>query len=140
MRSRHAAIEAEFGDGTYTFRLGLDEIEELERRRDLSLFALARRLSPQMRDARLADISETLRCGLIGGGMAPVAAMALVRRHVDERPVEENRDVAYAVVLAGLTRVYTNEEAASSGEASAAKTGAAKTGASTSPPSADRQS
>jgi len=140
MKSRHAAIEAAFGDGTYTFRLGRDEIEELERKRDLSLFALARRLSPQQRDARLADISEVLRCGLIGGDMAPVPALALVRRYVDARPIDENRDLAYAVVLAGLTRVHSNEEAPPSGEALAAKADAPKTGASTSPPSAEQPS
>lgn len=135
MKSRHAAIEAAFGDGTHTFRLGLDEIEELERKRDLSLFAIARRLSPQQRDARLSDISEVLRIGLIGGGMAPVAALALVQRYVDARPLDENRDVAYVVALAGLMRLHAKEEAPPSGEGLAAKTRE-----STSPPSEEQPS
>jgi len=121
--SRHGAVELDWADGTYTFRLGLAEIEEIEEKRDMSLFALARRLSPAERDARFADVREVLRLGLIGGGMKPVDALTKVRRYIDERPIDENRDVAYAVVLAGLTRVSSGE-AAPSGEADAAETSA----------------
>ena len=96
--SRHGAVELDWGDSIYSFRLGLDQIEELEEKRDLSLFTLARRLSPAERDARLADVRETLRLGLIGGGLKPVDAMVKVRKYVDERPIDENRDIAYAVV------------------------------------------
>lgn len=119
--SRHAAVETDWADGTFTFRLGLDQIEELEEKRDLSLFTLARRLSPTERDARFADIREVLRLGLIGGGMKPVEALVKVRKYIDERPIDENRDIAYAVVLAGLARVNA-AEAEPSGEADAAKT------------------
>jgi hypothetical protein len=117
---RHAAIDMPWADGFYTFRLGLEQIEELEEKRDASLFALFRRLSPDVRDARLADIREVLRIGLIGGDMKPVDAMLLVRRYIDERPIDENRDAAYAVVLAGLSRVHTEtppKGGTSSGEA-----------------------
>jgi hypothetical protein len=127
---RHGTIEMDWADGTYTFRLGLAEIEELEDKRDLSLFALARRLSPSERNARLADIRETLRLGLIGGGMVPIDALTKVRRYIDERPLEDNRDAAYSVVLAGLMRVFTLEKDAAPGEQEAAEPDA-----STSPPS-----
>lgn len=131
--SRHAAIETEWGDGEYTFRLGLDQLQELEERRNTSIFTLAARLSPELRDARLADISEVLRAGLIGGGMRPIEAKALVRRYCDERPLDESRDVAYAVAMAAIARVHggTLEEPAS-GEA-----GAAEPNGSTSPPSTE---
>lgn len=128
--SRHGAIELDWADGTFTFRLGLSEIEELERKRDLGIFTIVSRLSPQVRDCRLSDISEVLRLGLIGGGLSPVEALAKVRRYVDERPIDENRDVAYAIGLAALTRVHTKELEKPSGEAVAAE----MTG-STSPPS-----
>lgn len=114
--NRHGAIDIDWGDGTHTFRLGLDQIEELEEKRDLSLFSLARRLSPETRDARLSDIRETLRIGLIGGETSPLDALALVRRYVDERPLDESRDVAFAVALAGLARVR-GDEVDPSGEA-----------------------
>lgn len=132
--SRHGAVEQDFGDGSYTFRLGLGEIEELERKRDLSIFQIVRRLSPEVREARLSDISEVLRLGLIGGGTTPVDALALVRRYVDERPLDENRDVAYAVGLAALMRVHSSELETPPGEAEAAKTKG-----STSPPSTETQ-
>lgn len=122
MVSRHAAVELDFGDGTFTFRLGLSEIEELEEKRNASLFAITRRLDPHVRDARLGDISEPIRLGLIGGGMAPVKALGLVRRYVDERPIDESRDVAWAIVLAGLARVHTDLAEQPPGEAPAPET------------------
>lgn len=117
--NRHGATEMDWADGTYTFRLGLSEIEELERKRDLSIFQIGTRLSPEVRQARSTDIIEVIRLGLIGGGMKPVDALALVRKYVDERPLDENRDTAYAIVLAGLMRVHSSELEKPSGEAEA---------------------
>ncbi|WP_343229054.1 gene transfer agent family protein [Rhizobium setariae] len=133
--SRHAAIELDWADGTYTFRLGLSEIEELERKRDLGIFQIVTRLSPEIRQCRLPDISEVIRLGLIGGGKSPTDALVLVRRYVDERPIDENRDTAYAIALAGLMRVHTSEVEKPSGEPEAAKTDG-----SISPPSQDQPS
>lgn len=120
--NRHGAIDLDWADGTFTFRLGLSEIEELERKRDLSVFEIARRLAPETRQARSTDIIETIRLGLIGGGMAPVDALVKVRKYVDERPLDENRDTAYAIILAGLMRVHSNEMEKPSGEADAPET------------------
>lgn len=132
--SRHGAVELDWADGTYTFRLGLAEIEELEAKRDASIFAIGRRLSPVERDPRLADIREVLRLGLIGGGMKPVAALQLVRRYLDERPIDESRDVAYAVVLAGLARV-NSAEPDPPGEVEAARPNGSTSPPSEAPPS-----
>jgi hypothetical protein len=137
--SRHAAVELPFGDGRYTFRLGLDEIEELERKCDRGIFQVANRLLPQRREATLGEIMEAIRIGLIGGGMIPVEAMALVRRYVDQRPIEESRDVAYAVVMAALMRLHSKELETPPGEPKAAKR-VRKTSASTSPRSTARRS
>lgn len=128
--NRHAAVELDWADGTYTFRLGLGEIEELERKLDLGIFQIVTRLSPVIRTCKLSDISEVLRVGLIGGGMKPTDALAKVRKYVDERPVDENRDIAYAIGLAGLHRVHSSELEKPSGEQEAAGTEG-----STSPPS-----
>lgn len=130
--SRHAAIEQAFGDGEYTFRLGLSEIEELERKRECSIYLVVDRL--RTRTCWLQDIMETLRLGLIGGGMKPVDALHLVRRYVDERPMEENRDVAYAVGLAALLRVHSNELEQPPGEAEAAEPSDSTSPQSTEPP------
>jgi hypothetical protein len=133
--SRHGAVELAFGDGEFTFRLGLGELEELERKCDLGVFQIASKLSPEARQARVAEIRETIRLGLIGGGMKPVDALAKVSRYVDERPLDESRDIAYAVVLAGLMRLHTTEVEQPSGEAAAATSDG-----STSPPSTDQPS
>lgn len=90
------------------FRLGLAEIEELEEKCGASLFTITRRLDPALREARLVDIMNVIRLGLIGGGMTPVDALVKVRRYVDARPLDEGRDVAFAVVLAGLARVHSD--------------------------------
>lgn len=127
--SRHGAIEQDFGDGTFTFRLGLDEIEELEQKCEMGIFQIASRLHKEIKLCRLKDISEVLRLGLIGGGMAPVEALVKVRKYVDERPIDENRDIAYAVSLAALMRLHSKELETPSGERKAAK----KTKGSTSP-------
>ncbi len=132
--NRHAAIELAWADGDFTFRLGLSEIEELERKRDLGIFQIATRLAPEVRQARSTDIIEVIRLGLIGGGMKPVDALAKVRKYVDERPLDENRDTAYAIALAGLMRVHSGEPEQPSGEADAAETSA-----STSPHSTEAQ-
>ena len=132
--SRHAAIEQDFGDGTYTFRLGLDEIEELERLRDTGIFQIVVRLSKDSRTARLSDISAVLRLGLIGGGMKPVDALVKVRKYVDERPLDENRDIAYAVGLAALMRLHAKDLETPPGEVSAPETSV-----STSAPSEEAQ-
>lgn len=129
MKSRHAAVDLDFGDGTFTFRLGLDEIEELERKRDLGIFEIARRLAPEARTCRLTDISEVLRVGLIGGGMKPVDALVQVRKYVDERPLDENRDTAYAIVLAGLMRLHSSETEQPPGEAGAPEPSSGSTSA-----------
>jgi hypothetical protein len=48
----------------------------------------------------LNDVRETIRLGLIGGGMKPEKAMAAVRNHVDENPLSHSVLVAYEVVRA----------------------------------------
>jgi hypothetical protein len=107
MSSQHGLVTLDWADGSHAFRLSLAGIEELEEKLDLSVFALARQLGH--REARLKGITETLRIGLIGGGMEPPRALALVRRYCDERPLDESRDTAYAIVLAGLARVGLKE-------------------------------
>lgn len=125
--SRHGAVELDWADGTYTFRLAIDQIEELEEKastaagRDVSLFAISAALSPTLRNPRLVYIREVLRLGLIGGGMKPVDALAKVRRYVDERPLDESRDIAYSVALAALARVHPGDLGLEEGEAPAAE-------------------
>lgn len=132
MTSRFGLVTLDWADGTHDFRLGLAEIEEIEAKFDRSLFVIAGALGA--RTAKVSEIREVVRVGLIGGGMKPVDALAKVRRYLDERAIEESRDVAYAIVLAGLMRVNTD---APQGEAEAPET---SPGGSTSGPSAEARS
>lgn len=104
--SQHGLITLDFGDGAYDFRLSLAGIEELEAKTEVSIYLIADKL--RMKLARLVEMREVIRIGLIGGGTKPADALALVRRYLDERPLEETRDVALAVVLAGLARIHSD--------------------------------
>lgn len=119
---RHGQVTLDWADGTYTFRLGLAELEELEEKFDRSIFVIAQNLG--MRTARSTEILHVLRAGLIGGGMDPAEALRKVRRHVDERPLDDNRDTAYAVALQAISRVHSSEleKDDSSGEGEAPET------------------
>jgi hypothetical protein len=53
----------------------------------------------------LNDIRETIRLGLIGGGMKPDAAMAAVRNHVDTMPLGLSAIVATSILQAVIIGV-----------------------------------
>lgn len=81
--NRNGVVELDFGDATHRFRLALGQLEELQEKTGVGPFVLLRRLLGG--DWMTTDVRETLRIGLIGGGMEPLAALALVRRYVDDR-------------------------------------------------------
>ena len=82
--NRNGTVDLDFGDGPHRFRLALGELEELQEKTGIGPFLLWQRLLNG--EWRTADVRETLRLGLIGGGMEPLAALNLVRRYVDARP------------------------------------------------------
>lgn len=114
--SRHGAVELDFGDGTYTFRLGLKEIEELEAKVDRGIFEIMDSLDPKVRSARVRTVSEVIRIGLIGGGMQPVEALSKVKRYCDERPLTESLFIAYAIAVAAIARTAGEDKGKPSGE------------------------
>lgn len=96
-----ALIRAMFGDDEYPFRVGFPEAQEWEEKRDKSLMYTFT-TSLQLRAMRLDDAREIIRIGLIGGGMTPVNALVLVKRYVEQRPIEENVELALSVMEAAL--------------------------------------
>jgi len=48
------------------------------------------------------DISNTIRLGLVGGGLTPVEALTKTREYVEKRPPVENLMFAQAILSAGL--------------------------------------
>ncbi len=132
--TRHGAIELDWGGGTHTFRLGLAEIEELEAACDMSVFLLFANMNATTPSARLKHYSETIRLGLVGGGMKPVDARLLVTRYVDDRPLHESVALAEAILLAALHRVHTTETN-DAGEQTAPKSNGSTSAPSTETPS-----
>lgn len=98
--SRDASITTDFADGTYTFRLAWGQLSGLQDSCDAGPYVILERLSNGT--WRMNDIRETIRYGLIGGGLTPVAAVNLVREYVESRPPFENLLLARAVLSAGL--------------------------------------
>lgn len=98
--SRDASVEIEFGDGTYMFRLAWGQLANLQEACDAGPYVILDRL---MSGAwRMADLRETIRYGLIGGGQTPAQALKLVREYVECRPPMESLLVARAILSAGL--------------------------------------
>lgn len=109
-------VVADWGDDTYRFRLGIDQMLELEAKCDAGLYAIYSRVVG--RAWKVNDIRETVRLGLIGGGKSPTDALKLTRLYVDQRPLLES----WPLVLAVLDRCLTPPD----GLKKKARAGAAK--------------
>lgn len=98
--SRGASISLAWADGEYMFRLGLGQIEELQEACDAGPFVILNHLVHGT--WRVAMVRETLRLGLIGGGMQPTRALTLIKRYHDELPWAHNVKQATAVIHAAV--------------------------------------
>ena len=90
----------DFADGTYTFRLDIGGQNEVALKTGRGPQELADRL--RNRIWWTVELREIIRLGFIGGGMAPVEALRLVRTYVDERPLFESLPVAIKILEAAL--------------------------------------
>lgn len=98
--SRDASITLDWADGTYLFRLAWGELEKLQEACDAGPYVIFNRLIDG--SWRVADVSNVIRLGLIGGGMTPVEALNKVRSYVEARPPMESLVIAQAVLSAGI--------------------------------------
>lgn len=98
--SRDASITLDWADGTFHFRLAWGELAKLQEACGSGPYVVLNRLLDS--SWRIEDISNVIRLGLIGGGMAPVDALQKVRSWVEARPPMENLATARAVLMAGL--------------------------------------
>ncbi len=94
-----AEVELAWADGTYLFALKLKQIEELQRLCGAGLGEIAQRLLVQRR-WYAGDVVETIRLGLIGGGLPAVRARELVDTYVDGHPLADPRDPANPLATA----------------------------------------
>jgi len=84
------------GDGEYPFALPFPLVEELQRKTGVGIGALFERV--RTLSFSIGDVSETIRLGLIGGGMEPAAAFQLVETYVKQRPLAETLPVALSIL------------------------------------------
>lgn len=114
--SRDASIgPLPWADGKYTFRLRWGELAILQEKTDCGPLYLLERLAGK--HWRVADISHSIRLGLIGGGLEPAAALKLVETYVENRPPMENVMMAYAIVAAGVQGAPDEKPGEAEGEA-----------------------
>lgn len=116
-------LEAEFGGETRRFRVALGELRRIQTACDAGPAEIARRLARCVQvqqakpkasileqaalglgDWRIEDVRAPIVEGLVGGGLSPNEAGALVRRFVDERGfrgLTENAALALSLVVVG---------------------------------------
>ncbi len=87
-----------FGDGEHTFRLTATMVLELERKTGGGIGAVFTRLMNRLFNH--ADILETIRCGLIGGGTNPSDAARLIEIYAADRPFSEVLPLAIGILNA----------------------------------------
>ena len=85
-----------FGDANYPFRLSPALIVELEHKTGAGIGALCNRVFN--RHFAQADIHETIRLSLIGGGLNPERAAALIASYAVDRPLSETYLIAVAIL------------------------------------------
>ncbi|MGN6208837.1 gene transfer agent family protein [Asticcacaulis sp.] len=105
--SRNATTTLAFADGIHTFRLGIAELEELQEKCNAGPRVILSRIDTGA--WRLNDIRETLRLGLIGGGMKPLEALQLIDRYVEPGQLVDHERPALMVLSAALVGSPDNE-------------------------------
>lgn len=85
-----------FGDQDRTFRLPPELISELERKTGRGIGGLCRDLFAG--EFRHAEVLETVRLALIGGGEAPEVAASLIATYAAPRPVMEPYALAVRIL------------------------------------------
>lgn len=98
--SHDGGRDFDFADGSYRFRLALKQIFELQEKCKCGFAEICNRVTGNYWYAE--DITETIRLGLIGGGMDSISALGKVRRYVEASPLAENVLLAQAILLLAL--------------------------------------
>ncbi len=88
-------MNAFFGDAEYQFKLTRPLILELEQKTGAGISLLCRRVFAN--EFHHADIIETIRLALIGGGTTPARAASLVATYAIGRPISETLPLANAI-------------------------------------------
>ncbi len=95
-----ASISFEWGDGEHSFRLGLKQLRELQHKTDCGPEFLYWRI--RNKQWKVDDLRETIRIGLMGGGMELEKANGMMRLYFDDAPFLPQAVPAGAILLACL--------------------------------------
>jgi hypothetical protein len=128
-------IILDFADDKYLFRLGLKQIAELQEKCNAGIGAIFARVlqgrmvmpngdqfgNPMQSAYRHEDLRETIRLGLIGGGLDPVKAFKLIERYIDGQPLRLAWDLAAAILAACIEGYIPPEGVKETGEAGAVR-------------------
>lgn len=98
--SRTSRINAFLVDNMYDLELTIGQLRELEAKRDVGMGVLLDRLGEG--SWRIDDVIETIRLGLIGGGMKNREAYDFVTRHIQSGDLKIFVDVAYKALANAL--------------------------------------
>lgn len=123
-------VTAAFGDGKHEFFLDVDLLEELQEKTNCGPEHLYFRMTQPGFDGgwRAKDVIETLRLGLIGGGMEPVKALVLLERYASGGQLMAAKAVAIVVLATALVGPAEDEpKVAPAGEPDGASAGPSET-------------
>jgi hypothetical protein len=98
--SRDGSIELTWGGDLRQFRLGIDELLALQDKRDAGPQEIANRLRTQ--SWRVQDVHETIRLGLMGGGMDAKLAQRLVDEQARPGKLTSSALIAFAIIVSAL--------------------------------------
>ncbi|MDB5618214.1 gene transfer agent family protein [Tardiphaga sp.] len=98
--SRNGACELVWAGDSRTFRLGIGELLALQDRLDAGPAEVANRL--RSGNWRVQDVQETFRIGLIGAGVDPKKAKALVDEHICAGRILSHVMMAWAIIINAL--------------------------------------
>ena len=106
--SRSARYTGPFGDGPHDFQLRIAELEELQELTDAGPEEVFHRISEGR--WRVADIRETIRLGLKGGGMTPLMARAMIDRYAGPGELANQKALVTAILAAALVGAPDEDE------------------------------
>lgn len=93
-------VDLEFADGTHRFRLTTRGIAELQELCQAGIGTIYRRVvSGEYFDA---DVKETVRLALVGGGMEGPEARKLMNRYCDRWPIERWHRLSMAILVTAM--------------------------------------
>lgn len=87
-----------FGDDDYLFRFTVKQIAELQEKCKAGIGTIYRRVA--MGEYYAEDLTESVRLGLIGGGVEATKARVLIERYLDPIPMLNRLEYAQAILAA----------------------------------------